>query len=167
MKSLKKMKTLIFAFIVYLGLLIFFTDVFFQSLNNSTYYLLEMLQVMPVVIIFTILINAWIPQKTITKHLGNQSSVRGNILSVLVGMLSTGPIYAAFPIAYALKNKGASTQNVVIILSTWAVVKVPMLINEVKFIGFDFMVVRWVLTIISIILMGKITQFILEKGEML
>lgn len=165
MKNINKIKTLLFSIIVYFVLFLFFRDLFIDSLDNSIYYLKEMLLVMPVVIIFTILINAWIPQKLITKHLGTKSNIKGNILSVLLGMFSTGPIYAAFPIAYALKNKGASTQNIVIILSTWAVVKVPMLINEVRFIGFEFMITRWILTIISIILMGRITEFILERKQ--
>jgi uncharacterized membrane protein YraQ (UPF0718 family) len=129
------------------------------------YYLKEMLLVMPVVIIFTILISAWVPQKTIGKHLGKDSGLKGNMFAILLGMFSTGPIYAAFPITYVLKEKGASTQNIVIILSAWAVVKVPMLINEVKFLGFDFMITRWVLTIIAIIILGKATEyFTIKKG---
>lgn len=165
MNILKKNKTLSFTIVLYLFLLIFFFDIAIQSLSNSTYYLIEMLQVMPVVIIFTILINAWIPQKLIMKHLGNSSHIKGIILSILIGMFSTGPIYAAFPITYALKQKGASTQNIVIILSTWAVVKVPMLINEVKFLGFEFMIVRWILTIICIIILAYLTQRIIERSE--
>jgi ferredoxin len=50
----------------------------------------------------------------------------------------------------------------VIILSSWAVVKIPMLINEAKFLGLTFMVVRWILTVISIMIfawiMGKIVK---------
>jgi hypothetical protein len=42
-------------------------------------------------------------------------------------------------------------RNLVIILSAWAVIKVPMLLNELKFLEFEFMAVRWVLTVIAIV----------------
>lgn len=165
MKLFKKNKLLLLVLITYLLLVILDIEKAYSSFNNSLYYLKEMLIVMPVVIIFTILISAWIPQKTIIKSLGNNSGVKGNLIAILIGMLSTGPIYAAFPIAGIIKQKGGSTQNVVIILSAWAVIKVPMLINEVKFLGFDFMITRWILTIIAIIIMAKLTEFLVDKKE--
>lgn len=163
MKFLKKNKMLVLVALAYILLLMFDTEKAISSYNNSLYYVKEMLLVMPVVIIFTILISAWIPHKTIISHLGISSGIKGNILAVLIGMLSTGPIYAAFPIAGIIKQKGGSTQNVVIILSTWAVVKVPMLINEVKFLGFDFMITRWILTIFAIVIFAKITELIVDR----
>lgn len=165
MTFVKKNKMLVLVVLAYIFLLLFDIDKAITSFNNSLYYLKEMLLVMPVVIIFTILISAWIPQKIIVNHLGNSSGIKGNFLAVLIGMLSTGPIYAAFPIAGIIKQKGGSTQNVVIILSTWAVVKVPMLINEVKFLGFDFMITRWILTIIAIIVFAKITELIVDHSS--
>lgn len=165
MKILRKNKLLALVLIIYISLLIFDSEKAYSSFNNSLYYLKVMLLVMPVVIVFTILISAWIPQKTIVKTLGNRSGIKGNLLAILVGMFSTGPIYAAFPIAGIIKQKGGSTQNVVIILSTWAVIKVPMLINEVKFLGFDFMIIRWILTIIAIIIMAKLTELLVDKKE--
>jgi uncharacterized membrane protein YraQ (UPF0718 family) len=165
MTFVKKNKLFVFVFLIYFFLLIFDTNKAVQSFDNSLYYLKEMFLVMPVVIVFTILISAWIPQKTIMKYLGSSSGVKGNVLAIVIGMLSTGPIYAAFPIAGIIKLKGGSTQNVVIILSTWAVVKVPMLFNEVKFLGFEFMITRWILTIISIVILAKLTEVIVDKLE--
>ena len=43
-----------------------------------------------------------------------------------------------FPIGKSLLSKGASITNIVIILSSWAVIKVPMLANEAKFLGSRF-----------------------------
>jgi hypothetical protein len=43
-------------------------------------------------------------------------------------------------------NNIISISNIVIILSTWAVIKVPMLLNESKFLGTKIMFNRWVLT---------------------
>jgi ferredoxin len=84
----------------------------------------------------------------------------------VLGSLSAGPIYAAFPIGKSLLSKGASIANIVIILSSWAVIKVPMLANEAKFLGIDFMIVRWILTVISILIMGSLTAVIVKKKDL-
>lgn len=99
------------------------------------------------------------------KHFGEKSGIFGNLLSLLLGSISAGPIYAAFPISKALISKGASVSNVVIILSSWAVIKVPMLANEAKFLGVSFMGIRWGLTVISILLMAWVMGKLIDKND--
>jgi uncharacterized membrane protein YraQ (UPF0718 family) len=129
-----------------------------QSLQNSLYYVKEMLMIMPVILLLTSLITAWVPRKTIENNFGKDSGFKGSIFSFLLGSFSAGPIYAAFPVCKALLAKGAGISNIVIILSTWAVIKVPMLLNEAKFLSPKFMIIRWILTTISIFIIGYITS---------
>jgi uncharacterized membrane protein YraQ (UPF0718 family) len=63
-------------------------------------------------------------------------------------------------------NKGASVTNLVIILSSWAVIKVPMLANEAKFLGPQFMAARWVLTVTAILLMGWTMGKIVRREDL-
>jgi uncharacterized membrane protein YraQ (UPF0718 family) len=65
----------------------------------------------------------------------------------------------------SLLKKGASISNIVIILSAWAVIKVPMLANEAKFLGVNFMAVRWVLTVTAIFVMAYMVGKIVKKGS--
>ncbi|MCK5811907.1 MAG: permease [Clostridiales bacterium] len=167
MKKIKKHKRLVLVTLSYLGLFIFAPDIALTSANNSVYYLLEMLQVLPVIFLLTILIDAWVPKELITKKLGAKSGFSGNLFSILLGSLSAGPIYAAFPLSKLLLKKGASVANIVIILSSWAVIKVPMLLNEAKFLGVNFMIVRWVLTVITILFMGYIISLFVKKEDIL
>ncbi|MDI6604731.1 MAG: permease [Thermoanaerobacteraceae bacterium] len=136
-----------------------------QSLNNSLYYVKEMLIIMPVIILLTSLIEAWVPKKTIENSLGEGSGFKGSIFSFLLGSFSAGPIYAAFPMCKMLLKKGASVANIVVILSTWAVIKIPMLANESKFLGPKFMALRWILTTISIFIIAYITSKLVKKEE--
>ena len=145
---------------------IFFTDTAVQSVSNSVYYLLEMLQVIPVIFLLTVIIDAWIPKKVIAKRLGDKSGFMGGLFSLLLGSLSAGPIYAAFPLSKMLLKKGASVNNIVIILSSWAVIKVPMLLNEAKFLGPAFMAVRWMLTVAAIVIMGFIISIFIKRKDM-
>lgn len=163
---IKQNKLLSLVAAAYLGLFATQPAKAMLSLGNSLYYIKEMLTVMPVILVLTALINAWVPKSAIEKNLGQGSGWRGSIFSFLLGSFSAGPIYAAFPVSKALLDKGASIANIVVLLSTWAVVKVPMLLNEAKFLSPKFMAARWVLTTISIFIMGYLTAKIVKPHHL-
>ncbi|QXM07373.1 permease [Crassaminicella indica] len=133
------------------------------SVKNSMYYIIEMLEIMPVIFILTSIIEAWVPKQVIINGFGENSGIKGIIFSFLLGSFSAGPIYAAFPVCKMLLKKGASITNIVIILSAWAVIKVPMLANEAKFLGLQFMEIRWILTVISILFMSYLVALFVKK----
>ena len=137
-----------------------------QSVGNSLYYLIEMLQVLPIIFLLTVVIQAWVPKELIMQGFGEKSRFKGNLLSLLLGSISAGPIYAAFLICKTLLSKGASITNIVIILSTWAVIKVPMLVNEAKFLSVEFMAVRWILTVICIFVMAYLTAALVKREDL-
>ncbi len=156
---MKKNKLLTVIGLSYLLMLLLRKDLASIALQNSSYYLVEMVQILPVIFMLTVAIEVLIPKEWIVKRLGKRSGIMGALLALAFGSLSAGPIYAAFPIAKTLHKKGASIGNVVVILSAWAVIKVPMLANEAKFLGPEFMAVRWGLTVILIILMGLLMEW--------
>ena len=133
---LKKNRLLTVVVIIYLALFMFMPEKGISAWRNSMYYVFEMLLIMPVVLILTALIQAWVPRDVIMRGLGAEAGFKGNVLAFLLGSFSAGPIYAAFPVC-KLYCKSAGIANIVIVLSTWAVVKVPMLANEAKFLGPD------------------------------
>ncbi|MDN5352836.1 MAG: hypothetical protein PWQ12_1757 [Clostridiales bacterium] len=162
-RFLKKNKLLAGTLTLYLILFLFLPSKAESALHNSLYYLAEMAEIMPVVFFLTTIIEVFVPQKVIVKHLGESSGLRGNLLALLLGSFSAGPIYAAFPVCKMLRSKGAGISNITIILSAWAVVKVPMLITEAKFLGPTFMITRWILTVIAILIMGRLTERLLKN----
>ena len=169
MTILKKMKENLFFVIVVLAYIIIFimnptmgTD----SIKNSGFYIKEMLKIMPVIFVLTALLDMWDPKEKIMRYLGNEAKAKGVFLSFVVGSISAGPIYAAFPMCVMLHKKGASIRNIVIILSSWAVIKVPMLLNEAKFLGLKFMAIRWLLTVIAIIVFSWISAKIIKDEDL-
>jgi len=168
MKILKKAKDNAFLIVVAVAYTLIFVikpDMGVTSIKNSAYYIKEMLMIMPVIFVLTALLDTWIAKEKITKYLGKESKVKGIILSFVLGSISAGPIYAAFPMCVMLHKKGASVRNLVIILSSWAVIKVPMLLNEAKFLGIKFMAIRWVLTVIAIVVFSWITSKIVKDED--
>jgi uncharacterized membrane protein YraQ (UPF0718 family) len=163
---LRKNKLLSLVATIYIVLLITLPGKAIEAVQNSMYYVMEMLMIMPVVFILTSIIEGWIPKKAIISGFGEGSGIKGNILAFLLGSFSAGPIYAAFPVCKMLLAKGAGIANVVIVLSTWAVVKVPMLANEAKFLGPKFMATRWALTTVSIFIMAYIVAKQVKRKDM-
>lgn len=163
---IKKYKLLFLVALAYIVIFIASPDMASKAVGNSVYYLLEMLQVIPVIFLLTVVIEALVPKEMIMRGFGEKSGFKGNLLALLLGSISAGPVYAAFPISKTLLGKGASISNIVIILSAWAVIKVPMLANEAKFLGVNFMIVRWVLTVAAIFIMAYITGVIVKRKDL-
>lgn len=164
-KRLKENPFLFSVLAIYIILFITNTEKAILAMGNTAYYLKEMLIIMPVVFLLTALIDAWIPKKLIMNALGEKSGLKGSFIALILGSVSAGPIYAAFPVAKTLFKKGASISNIVVILSAWAVIKLPMLANEAKFLSPKFMITRWILTVIGIIIMGYIVSKIVKKDD--
>lgn len=152
--------------VIYLVSLFVSQSTFVAASQNSIFYFREMLMIMPIIFILTALLDAWVEKDVIAKYLGSESKLKGAFFSFLLGSVSAGPIYAAFPICVMLHKKGATVKNIVIILSSWAVIKIPMLVNEAKFLGFEFMIIRWILTIIAIFVMASIMSYLVKDKDL-
>ena len=169
MKVVRKIKDNLFLILVaaaYIILFIIRPDMGLTSFKNSVYYIKEMILIMPVIFVLTALLDLWVPKEKILKHLGKESKAKGVVLSLILGSISAGPIYAAFPLCVMLHKKGASIRNLVIILSAWAVIKVPMLLNEMKFLGLKFMAVRWGLTVTAIVIFSWVTAILVKDDNL-
>ena len=169
MTAIKKIKENPFLAIVALAYVIMFLAkpaMGVASVKSSGYYIKEMLMIMPVIFVLTALLDMWVPKEKILQYLGKDAKAKGVFLSFVVGSVSAGPVYAAFPMCVMLHKKGASIRNIVIILSTWAVIKIPMLLNEAKFLGLKFMAIRWLLTVIAILVFSSITAKIIKDEDL-
>ncbi|MFP4364992.1 MAG: (Fe-S)-binding protein [Spirochaetia bacterium] len=122
-------------------------DNFFIAVHLVISFLKEMITILPAIALLSGMITVWISKERIIALLGHTSGFRGKITALAVGAFSAGPIYAAFPVCKTLMNKGASVSNIVIILSSWAVIKAPMFLVESRFLGIEFASYRYLLTL--------------------
>jgi len=164
---IKKNKLLTLMLISYTGLIFISPEMGTSALIITKDNLLQLLMVMPIILAMTSLTKAWIPEELISKKLGNESGFLGMLLALILGSVSAGPIYAAFPFAKALLDKGASLRNITILLSSWAVIKVPMLANELAFLGPKFMITRWCLTVIAITILSVMLEKVVTREDIL
>lgn len=130
------------------------------SVEKSWKFLLEVLKILPPIMLLMGLMEVWLSRTTIEKYLGEDSGAKGAIVSMLLGSVAAGPLFAAFPLAISLRNKGVRVSNIVIFLGSWATIKIPMLIMESSFISFRFAMLRLLITIPFIFGIG----YIMEKN---
>jgi uncharacterized membrane protein YraQ (UPF0718 family) len=152
------------AIIIFTAILLFFYPGKTGTFTAISWeYFLEMILILPAVLVIMGLFSVWVSNETIIKYLGKSSGLKGILLALFLGMLPTGPLYIAFPIASSLIKKGARVSNIIIFLSAWACIKLPQELVELEFLGFDFMATRLILTVISVIIIGLTIEVIIHR----
>ncbi len=164
---IRRFKFVIAAAVLYLAAASVEPTLALRGLETSWTYIREMIEILPAVMIATGLLDVWVPRDWIVRQFGKRSGWKGRALSIGLGSVSAGPIYAAFPVTRSLLQKGADIVNVVLILSAWAVIKVPMLIVETKFLGAQFMLTRYLLTVPAILMIGAVTGWLVSEKKVL
>jgi len=147
-----------FVTLIFLIFLKMFPEKSSAVIDVSLVYFKEMMVIFPAIVLLMGLFMVWISKDIVLKYMGTTSGLKGVIISIILGALPTGPLYVAFPLALALKNKGASITNIVVFLSAWACIKIPQELVEFQFLGLKFMAVRLALTIIFVTIMGMIIE---------
>ncbi len=163
MGLLKKFKSPVLIAFVFIGLAIWMPSTATRSSLVTLDYFKEMALIIPPVFILMGLMEIWIPKDKIQKWLGSESGMKGVVISFALGTLPTGPLYVAFPMTASLLRKGASITNMVIFLGSWAALKIPQLMVEIKFLGIVFTSLRFILTFIALVLVGTLMEFILRR----
>jgi len=112
--------------------------------------ILFMLEVIPPIFILVGLFDVWVPRERVTRHLGDRSGLKGTGISIALGALTAGPLYAAFPIAEVMLRKGTSLRNIFIFIGAWSTMKVPMLLFEIQNLGARFALTRYAMSFLGV-----------------
>jgi len=128
------------------------------SLNFAT-FAWNMVRVLPFAFILIGLFEVWVKQETIVKHFGESSGLKGYLLAIILAGTTVGGIHVAFPISYSLFSKGAKLSVIFTYLGASAICRIPMTIFEASFLGIQFTIIRYAvslpLIVIASILLGN------------
>jgi len=127
--------------LVLYGVLFFFnTDKTLAALKESLEVLKMIIPILVAVLTLTALLNTFIDEKSISKHLGKQSGVKGWLLALLGGILSHGPGYVWYPMLQNLRERGAKDGLIGAFIYVRAV-KIPWIPLMIAYFGWTFTVV--------------------------
>jgi uncharacterized membrane protein YraQ (UPF0718 family) len=137
-----------------------------QAMGKTfTTTLLQMLKLLPCAFVLTALFDVWIKRRTVEKHFGSGSGVRGYLWGILLGGMTIGGLYLSFPLAYSLFRKGAKLSVVLAYVGFAGVCRIPMTMFELAFMGPTFTAVRLGVSIPLIIATSIVMGRILERCD--
>lgn len=116
------------------------------------------LNIIPVIVLvffFIFLANFFLDPERISKYLGEGSGVRGWMVAVFGGIISTGPIYMWYPLLSDLKEKGMKDSLIAAFLYNRAV-KIPLLPIMIYYFGWAFTIILTIYMIIFSVINGMI-----------
>ena len=131
--------------------------------NNAISFLSNIIKIFPGVFILIGLFEVWVKPKTVEKHLGKDSGIKGYIMAIILASTTIGGLFVSFPVAYSLYQKGAKLSAIFTYISASAVCRVPMTIFEISFIGLKFTLIRFFVSLPLIIISSKLLGNYLEK----
>ncbi|HQH78897.1 MAG TPA: permease [Synergistaceae bacterium] len=120
--------------------------------------LLSLLQFIPPIFVLIGLFDAWVPREQVVAHLGEHSGLRGTALALALGSLAAGPLYAAFPVATLMLQKGAGRFPVFVFVGAWSTLKLPMVLFEVQSLGMSFALTRYALSLGGVLAIALILE---------
>lgn len=136
-----------------------------KAISITGFSLKEMISVIPPVFILLGLLDVWVPKETMMKYMGEESGIKGIVLSFILGSVAAGPLYGAFPIAAVFMKKGVKLSNVLIFIGAWSTTKIPMLLFEISALGARFAIARLLVDIPGIILISYVLSSLMKAEE--
>ncbi len=137
---------------------------YFFHANKTLYALgaslkvLEMIAPILLIVFFLMaLLNSFIDEKSIAKHLGEDSGVKGWLIALVGGVLSHGPGYIWYPMLQELREKGALDGLVVAFIYARSI-KLPWLPLMISYFGLTFTIVLSIYVILGALIQGIITN---------
>jgi uncharacterized membrane protein YraQ (UPF0718 family) len=153
-------KWIFFIIMAVIYLVLFFVNFnLAKEIFSQFFFLLQ--KIIPVFALVLILIffsNLFFDPKKIKKFVGKSAGFKGWIISIVAGILSTGPIYMWYPLLSDLKEKGMRDAFIAAFLYNRAV-KIPILPMMIYYFGLSFTII---LTF-YMILFSIINGFVVEK----
>ncbi len=123
-----------------------------------------MVMIIPIfllIFLLMVLTNVFVKPKTLINHLGKDSGIKGWLIAVFAGILSSGPIYMWYPLLDDLQKKGMRTGLISTFLYNRAV-KLPLIPLIISYFGIAYSVSLLVSMVLVSVIQGWTTEKILE-----
>jgi uncharacterized membrane protein YraQ (UPF0718 family) len=135
-----------------------------QALASFVAMLSEVAPVLVPVFVLMFLAERFLTPKRTQAWLGQGSGLRGWLLAVVAGVISTGPVYTWYALLAELRDKGMRTALVAVLLYARAI-KLPLLPLLAHYFGLRYMLVLSLLIAGFSILNGLVMERLLRQPE--
>ena len=119
--------------------------------------------ILMVVFVVMFLTNLFFENKSISRFLGKGSGLRGWMVAIAGGIVSSGPIYMWYPLLSDLKEKGMKDSLIATFLYNRAV-KIPLLPMMVHYFGSHFTIILSIYMVLFSVVNGVLVQRLNQRG---
>ncbi len=124
--------------------------------------IIQLIPIFVFVFIIMVLTTRYLTTDTIIKHVGKDAGIKKWILMIIFGIISTGPIYAWYPLMADFKKQGVSSGLLATFLYNRAI-KIQFLPLLLVYFDTFFVVLLTVFMIIFSILQGLIVNALVKE----
>lgn len=132
-------------------------QLFVKSLLFSLKIIERVIPVLIMVLVLMIIVNYFVTPRMLVKWLGEESGIKGWIVAIIAGIISSGPIYMWYPLLSQLQKKGAKQGLIAVFLYNRAV-KIPLMPLLIYYFGLVYTIVLTIVMIAMSIVQGLIVE---------
>ncbi|MFH1412943.1 MAG: hypothetical protein ABIG10_02855 [bacterium] len=132
-----------------------------SALLEFVFLFKKIVLVILLVFVFIFLSNLFLDSKKISEFVGAKAGAKGWLISIIGGILSSGPIYMWYPLLADLKEKGMKNSFIATFLYNRAV-KIPMLPMMIYYFGVPFTAILAFYMILFSIINGVLVEKLLK-----
>ena len=158
------MKFLFFVLALFILLALFDFENISKIMDKVGNMLYRLIPIFILVITITALINYFLKPKKIMKYFGKDSGKRGELLALLGGVISHGPMYAWYPMLNDMRKNGLKFGLIAIFMYARAV-KIPLLPFMIGLFGLPFTIIVNIYILIFAMIQGKIIDILINEKE--
>lgn len=148
---------LIIVVIIYVFLSIFNFNAFERAFIQFLQIIWKILPVFVLIFCLMFISNLLLDSNKIIKYTGESAGFKGWFISIVTGILSSGPIYMWYPLLSDLKDKGMKDAFITAFLYNRAV-KIPLLPMMIYYFGLSFVVVLTFYMILFSVINGLVVH---------
>ncbi|MCD4704283.1 MAG: hypothetical protein K8R64_08355 [Methanosarcinaceae archaeon] len=125
---------------------------------------MEILPSLGLMFVFMALMNYYVNPKKLSATMGKDAGLKKWIITIVAGLISTGPIYIWYPILGDLREKGVGYGLIASFLYNRSI-KIPFLPILASYFGVTYLICLTTVTISMSVVQGLVIERLMSNGE--
>ena len=143
--------------LIYVITFILKREIFLKAIYYVASIFSKVIPIFLLVFVLLVIINRFIKPQSLAKHLGEESGIKGWIIAIIAGIISTGPIYLWYPLLNELQKHGVRNGIIATFLYNRAV-KPALIPLMIYYFGLKFTIVLTFFVILASLVQGMIIE---------
>ncbi len=136
----------------------------FSSITFFFSLLLKLIPIFVLVFVLLALADYFVKPSLLARYMGRGSGLKGWIISIFAGIISTGPIYMWYPLLNEMQKYGMRNGLIATFLYTRAI-KIPLFPILILYFGLNYTIVLSITIILAAPIQGLLTEKLMELFE--